>query len=371
MKFFVYIFRRFWAVADIEYIRFRNRARINCMILLVWLVAFVISLAPVLGWKDPQFYVRLETEKICLVSQDMGYQIFATSATFYVPLFIILLLYWKIFQTARRRILRRPGRVNNEKNNKKLIRPDGGSSQLINDGGPSCISTESHQLQISRPISRETTGEGSVCPSPSDMTPPDMARKSQTVESNLNNVDTDIDRQDSTAEAENEHNTSPMDVSPGGHVNSNVNGKEIGNRPVTMATLSPTALISPAATAAGLASHSRLTLPAPRSKRIKESIEAKRERKAARTLAIITGAFVVCWLPFFVMALTLAVCTYCWLPVQVERAFLWLGYFNSTLNPVIYTLFSPEFRQAFKRLLCGRKVYRRRKWCVCVICTCS
>ncbi len=34
--------------------------------------------------------------------------------------------------------------------------------------------------------------------------------------------------------------------------------------------------------------------------------------------------------------------------------FLWLGYFNSTLNPIIYTVFSPEFRQAFQRILFGK-----------------
>ena len=35
------------------------------------------------------------------VSQEISYQIFATSATFFVPLILILLLYWRIFITAR------------------------------------------------------------------------------------------------------------------------------------------------------------------------------------------------------------------------------------------------------------------------------
>uniref|UniRef100_A0A1I8F419 G_PROTEIN_RECEP_F1_2 domain-containing protein n=1 Tax=Macrostomum lignano TaxID=282301 RepID=A0A1I8F419_9PLAT len=35
----------------------------------------------------------------------------------------------------------------------------------------------------------------------------------------------------------------------------------------------------------------------------------------------------------------------------------WLGYTNSLLNPVIYTIFSPDFRSAFSKILFGR--YRR------------
>lgn len=90
------------------------------------------------------------------------------------------------------------------------------------------------------------------------------------------------------------------------------------------------------------------------SKTRKETLETKRERKAAKTLAIITGAFVVCWLPFFLMALLLPLCgESCSLNDKIASLFLWLGYFNSTLNPVIYTIFSPEFRQAFKRILFG------------------
>lgn len=96
--------------------------------------------------------------------------------------------------------------------------------------------------------------------------------------------------------------------------------------------------------------------PQSRVNKRKETLEAKRERKAAKTLAIITGAFVVCWLPFFVMALLLPLCAECetFFTDTIASVFLWLGYFNSTLNPVIYTIFSPEFRQAFKRILCGQ-----------------
>lgn len=94
----------------------------------------------------------------------------------------------------------------------------------------------------------------------------------------------------------------------------------------------------------------------------KETLEAKRERKAAKTLAIITGAFVICWLPFFITAITLPLCESCHINDSIASFFLWLGYFNSTLNPVIYTIFSPEFRQAFKRILFGghnRSAYYR------------
>ena len=90
------------------------------------------------------------------------------------------------------------------------------------------------------------------------------------------------------------------------------------------------------------------------------SLEAKRERKAAKTLAIVTGAFIACWLPFFILALLMAIFKSYNFNDHVIAFFLWLGYFNSTLNPIIYTIFSPEFRQAFKRLLCGKPTQNHR-----------
>lgn len=41
------------------------------------------------------------------MTSSYSFQIFATCSTFYVPLLVILFLYWKIYQTARKRIHRR------------------------------------------------------------------------------------------------------------------------------------------------------------------------------------------------------------------------------------------------------------------------
>lgn len=72
------------------------------MILCVWTVAAVVSLAPIFGWKDPDFAKRVMIEHKCLVSQDVAYQMFATISTFYAPLVLLLALYWRIFQVSNR-----------------------------------------------------------------------------------------------------------------------------------------------------------------------------------------------------------------------------------------------------------------------------
>ncbi|XP_015793292.2 muscarinic acetylcholine receptor M5-like, partial [Tetranychus urticae] len=92
----------------------------------------------------------------------------------------------------------------------------------------------------------------------------------------------------------------------------------------------------------------------------RDSLESKRERKAAKTLAIITGIFVICWLPFFIVALLSPICgPPCDPPALLTSLFQWLGYVNSMLNPVIYTIFSADFRTAFKKILLGKRAVHR------------
>ena len=82
----------------------------------------------------------------------------------------------------------------------------------------------------------------------------------------------------------------------------------------------------------------------------------KREHKAAKTLGVIMGAFLVCWLPFFTWYLTTTLCADACpeLPDWGVSVLFWVGYTNSALNPIIYPCFNRDFRDAFRRLLSCR-----------------
>ena len=71
--------------------------------------------------------------------------------------------------------------------------------------------------------------------------------------------------------------------------------------------------------------------------------------KAAITLGIIMGSFLLCWVPFFCLNIIKAFCQDC-IPSSMFRFFTWLGYANSALNPIIYGIHNSEFRCAFNRI---------------------
>ncbi len=69
----------------------------------------------------------------------------------------------------------------------------------------------------------------------------------------------------------------------------------------------------------------------------------KRESGAAKTVGIVMGIFLACWLPFFIwMPLTAVFELYT--PPIVYSGILWIGYGNSVVNPFVYGFFSREFR---------------------------
>ena len=77
-----------------------------------------------------------------------------------------------------------------------------------------------------------------------------------------------------------------------------------------------------------------------------------RERRFTFVLAVVMGVFVLCWFPFFFTYTLSAVC--CAPPEILFKMFFWFGYCNSSLNPIIYTIFNNDFRRSFKKILCKR-----------------
>lgn len=91
---------------------------------------------------------------------------------------------------------------------------------------------------------------------------------------------------------------------------------------------------------------------------------SQKERKAARQLGVIMCAFIVCWLPYFIVFMVVAVCPDC-IADTLSKITLWLGYVNSTLNPVLYPLCNANFRRAFAKMLnktcCGKSSCQHRQ----------
>ena len=79
----------------------------------------------------------------------------------------------------------------------------------------------------------------------------------------------------------------------------------------------------------------------------------QREKKAAKTLGIVLGVFILCWLPFFINFTFDPFLDFS-TPVVVIDALSWLAYFNSTCNPLIYGFFYPWFRRVFKIIISGQ-----------------
>nr|XP_061804075.1 alpha-1A adrenergic receptor-like [Nerophis lumbriciformis] len=80
-------------------------------------------------------------------------------------------------------------------------------------------------------------------------------------------------------------------------------------------------------------------------------LKFSREKKAAKTLGIVVGCFVLCWLPFFLVLPISSIFPAYRPPDIVFKITFWLGYFNSCINPIIYPCSNQEFKKAFQSLL--------------------
>jgi 5-hydroxytryptamine receptor 7 len=101
---------RYYAITKpLEYGVKRTPRRMIFCVSLVWLGAACISLPPllILGNDHGQTEQdgKSQQQQQCTVCQNFGYQIYATLGSFYIPLTVMIVVYYKIFRAARRIVL--------------------------------------------------------------------------------------------------------------------------------------------------------------------------------------------------------------------------------------------------------------------------
>lgn len=265
---------RYRAITDaVEYSRKRTGARAGAMVAVVWLLSILISLPPLL-WQHYSGNDDHENECI-IIHPHMAFTLYSTLGAFYIPLLLILILYYKIYLAAQTLYMRR---------------------EASRASRHSCMTNGSMIPSI------YPAGDGDVDGGP----------------------------------------RSPEPVSP---------PEKSFSEPSTEET--PRERVRVSVKAFKCKSRRHESRSESRRSQLYQGprISGSRERKAASTLGLIIGAFVVCWLPFFVKELIVNTCGSCSTSGEMADFLTWLGYLNSLINPLIYTIFNEDFKKAFQKLV--------------------
>ena len=320
---------RYWSVTRIDYMHTRTARRVCGMIAISWIISVLISVPPLLGWKDDQY--STENTGQCIISQHPLYTVYSTMGAFYVPLLLIIIIYLKIYNAAKSSIRKRHFQA--YKDMAKTFKPRIASGMNGQHNTTSLaqapVTTGGNQAQngasttlplVALPLS---TSPNSSVSSEGNIAADDNKNKVTAKPYLVDQIETEIEV------------VTPLNAH---------NGHDDVDDVTSHSSL---AAVAAAAQPTKTKKHEQVDK--------RQKVRMERERKAARTLAIITGTFIVCWLPFFTWSLARPFCAHTFqLPDALWHTFVWLGYLNSLLNPVIYTVFNPDFRAAFKHCLCKR-----------------
>ncbi|XP_029379305.1 muscarinic acetylcholine receptor M2-like [Echeneis naucrates] len=320
MNLLIISFDRYFCVTNpLSYPARRSTKMAGLMIAAAWVLSFILWAPAILFW---QFIVGERT----VSTGDCYIQFFSNPAVtfgtaiaaFYLPVAIMIYLYWRISKASRSRMSR-----DSRKTSGTSLGEGPSHSQEEGCGGQNnCFAKREVQEEAGdgkgKEILQQSNG-GSPCK-----------------EERTDQVDSD-----------NIHSSTSKDIAAAPPAPSQGGPNEARKTHPTQ-TPSPE---NSAADRQSLVTRSlfKVTKQSAVVKWKKRGISS-RERKVTRTIMAILVAFVATWTPYNVMVLINTFCSIC-IPNSLWTIGYWLCYINSTINPACYALCNATFKNTFKHLL--------------------
>uniref|UniRef100_A0A183KH77 G_PROTEIN_RECEP_F1_2 domain-containing protein n=1 Tax=Schistosoma curassoni TaxID=6186 RepID=A0A183KH77_9TREM len=310
---------RYWATENpITHTSMRTRRHCLLMLTFVWICSVLISFPAIFWWRNTQDY-DISSLKVCQFTSDSIYLFVSSCVSFYIPLVVMLVVYARIYRTAN-------NLMKNQTNFKRSY-----SFSIL-----SCLS----HSQDSQRLKKSQYLKSQILPFQSSI----YKKNPQALQ---------FKQWNSTCQYEQNQFTDYQS-------NNNIDKKYSKNHSGVSSDKYDTNQIE-----INSLSKTKCWINQLREFARKKCVcKFAREQKAAKTLGIIMGLFIICWLPFFVCNILIAFNPYSLnqnnVFKQVHILVTWLGYINSCINPIIYAHSMHEFRRAFKRLLCFHWWYRKK-----------
>ncbi|XP_008406594.1 alpha-2C adrenergic receptor [Poecilia reticulata] len=314
---------RYWSVTQaVEYNLKRTPKRVKGMIIVVWLISAVISFPPLISMDRSSN----ERKPVCQLNDVTWYILYSSIGSFFAPCVIMILVYIRIYQVAKTRT-----RTMSEKKRNVDSPLENGMDQAEPGMGGSIKSTQGGST-------KERERENGHCQEQTITSPQSNEPKHP-----LNNHEDEFD------------DSSSSDEKPKKCIGSS---KQTLNNRKDRKSSRKSSSASKYSSRKSRSSSKSLELFSSRRKRRstvnRKKISAAREKRFTFVLAVVMGVFVVCWFPFFFSYSLYGICRDpCKVPDVLFKFFFWIGYCNSSLNPVIYTIFNQDFRRAFQKILCN------------------
>ncbi|XP_068995716.1 alpha-2Db adrenergic receptor-like [Embiotoca jacksoni] len=337
---------RYWSVTKaVSYNHKRTPERIKAMIGVVWLISVVISSPPLLmTQKDVETEDESDARRQeCLLNNQTWYILSSCLVSFFAPGVIMILVYCKIYRVAKQRastvfvaknvMERRPSQ------SETLF--VGGAGTCRRAGGGRCRA----RYEADSPQTADRRGASNV--------DGDSGGRGR------GELD-EIDLEERSCDAHVKTSSFPSSLRFPRRAGGRVKTEEGKDGEGTTDRLKPPSPPPPSCASISWASSERCShrflLPSPLPLRSAATSKHKaaqmREKRFTFVLAVVMGVFVLCWFPFFFTYSLHAVCREnCIIPDALFNLFFWVGYCNSSLNPVIYTVFNRDFRRAFRKIL--------------------